>query len=195
MIPVLDIAKANPRIPLPIIALLRLKTDMPNDVLPSNYNKSRTDRRLDWRTAHASAQEIGHILCLLYLITQALTSVKRLSFLTPVLWGRNSSCSAMASTPSNLQRGQNNEDFGGGSMKPKRHKGSNKNTVSFILMGLTCDALNVWHLPVVFAVSIHLLELHPDCWGYDFWTCWTEETLFKLFFFSLFWQQRQNFFF
>lgn len=51
MIPVLDIAKANPRIPLPIMALLRLKTDMPNEVFPSNYNSSRTDRRLDWRTA------------------------------------------------------------------------------------------------------------------------------------------------
>lgn len=36
IIPVLDIAKASPRIPLPIMALLRLKTDMPNDVFPSN---------------------------------------------------------------------------------------------------------------------------------------------------------------
>lgn len=40
MIPVLDIAKANPRIPLPIMALLRLKTDMPNEVFPSNCNES-----------------------------------------------------------------------------------------------------------------------------------------------------------
>lgn len=39
MIPVLDIAKANPRIPLPIMALLRLKMDMPNEVFPSNCNK------------------------------------------------------------------------------------------------------------------------------------------------------------
>lgn len=42
-IPVLDIAKANPRIPLPIMALLRLKTDMPNEVFPSNWNKSTTE--------------------------------------------------------------------------------------------------------------------------------------------------------
>jgi hypothetical protein len=35
-IPVLDIAYANPRIPLPMMALLRLKMDIPNDVLPSN---------------------------------------------------------------------------------------------------------------------------------------------------------------
>lgn len=34
--PVLDMAKASPRIPLPIMALLRLKTDMPNEVFPSN---------------------------------------------------------------------------------------------------------------------------------------------------------------
>lgn len=40
-IPVLDIAKANPRIPLPMMALLRLKTDMPNEVLPSNCRRVR----------------------------------------------------------------------------------------------------------------------------------------------------------
>lgn len=39
MIPVLDIAKASPRIPLPIMALLRLKMDIPNDVFPSNWSK------------------------------------------------------------------------------------------------------------------------------------------------------------
>lgn len=38
MMPVLDIAKANPRIPLPMMALLRLKTDIPNEVFPSNCN-------------------------------------------------------------------------------------------------------------------------------------------------------------
>lgn len=38
--------------------------------------------------------------------TEALTSVKRISFLTPGLCGRNSSCSAIVSTPSNLQWGR-----------------------------------------------------------------------------------------
>lgn len=33
-IPVLARAKASPRIPLPIMALLRLKTDMPREVVP-----------------------------------------------------------------------------------------------------------------------------------------------------------------
>lgn len=40
-------------------------------------------------------------------IWRALTSVKRLSFLTPGLCGRNSSCSAIASSPSNLQWDKN----------------------------------------------------------------------------------------
>lgn len=44
IIPVLDIAKANPRIPLPMIALLRLKTDMPNEVFPSNWKRVRQRR-------------------------------------------------------------------------------------------------------------------------------------------------------
>lgn len=34
--PVLAMAYASPRMPLPMMALLRLKTDIPNDVLPSN---------------------------------------------------------------------------------------------------------------------------------------------------------------
>lgn len=33
-IPVFARAKASPKIPLPIMALLRLKTDMPNEVVP-----------------------------------------------------------------------------------------------------------------------------------------------------------------
>lgn len=43
MIPVFDMAKANPRIPLPIMALLRLKMDMPNEVFPSNCRESTTE--------------------------------------------------------------------------------------------------------------------------------------------------------
>lgn len=34
--PVLAIAYASPRIPLPMMALLRLKTDIPKEVFPSN---------------------------------------------------------------------------------------------------------------------------------------------------------------
>lgn len=45
MIPVLDIAKANPRIPLPIMALLRLKMDIPNEVFPSNCGQRQTLNR------------------------------------------------------------------------------------------------------------------------------------------------------
>lgn len=40
--PVLAMAYASPRIPLPIIALPRLKTDMPNEVLPSNCKYTET---------------------------------------------------------------------------------------------------------------------------------------------------------
>lgn len=36
MMPVLDMAYAKPRIPLPMMALPRLKTDMPKEVFPSN---------------------------------------------------------------------------------------------------------------------------------------------------------------
>lgn len=52
MIPVLDIAKANPRIPLPIMALLRLKTDMPNEVFPSNCSERMSRRQFDWQETH-----------------------------------------------------------------------------------------------------------------------------------------------
>lgn len=34
--PVLDMAYERPRIPLPMMALLRLKMDIPNEVFPSN---------------------------------------------------------------------------------------------------------------------------------------------------------------
>lgn len=34
--PVLDMAYDKPRMPLPMMALLRLKTDIPKEVLPSN---------------------------------------------------------------------------------------------------------------------------------------------------------------
>lgn len=45
MIPVLDIANANPRIPLPMMALLRLKTDMPKEVFPSNYISKKKKKK------------------------------------------------------------------------------------------------------------------------------------------------------
>lgn len=49
-IPVLAKAKARPKIPLPIIALLRLKTDIPNEVVPGIWrNKGRcVSNSLEW---------------------------------------------------------------------------------------------------------------------------------------------------
>lgn len=44
MTPVLAIAYASPRIPLPMIAFPRLKTDIPKEVFPSNY-KNKTKER------------------------------------------------------------------------------------------------------------------------------------------------------
>lgn len=41
MMPVLAMAKASPRMPLPMMALLRLNTDTPNDVFPSNCGHRR----------------------------------------------------------------------------------------------------------------------------------------------------------
>lgn len=41
MMPVLAMAKASPRMPLPMMALLRLNTDIPNDVFPSNCGHQR----------------------------------------------------------------------------------------------------------------------------------------------------------
>ena len=42
-IPVLAIAYARPRIPLPMMALLRLKTDIPKEVFPSNWKGRKRD--------------------------------------------------------------------------------------------------------------------------------------------------------
>lgn len=41
MTPVLAMAYASPRIPLPMIAFPRLKTDIPKEVFPSNYNQNK----------------------------------------------------------------------------------------------------------------------------------------------------------
>lgn len=43
--PVLAIAYASPRIPLPMMALLRLKTDIPKEVFPSNCKHSQERKR------------------------------------------------------------------------------------------------------------------------------------------------------
>lgn len=42
-IPVLAIAYARPRIPLPMMALLRLKTDIPKEVFPSNWKRRKRE--------------------------------------------------------------------------------------------------------------------------------------------------------
>lgn len=40
-------AKARPKIPLPIIALLRLKTDIPSEVVPGIYKDRRVSNSLE----------------------------------------------------------------------------------------------------------------------------------------------------
>lgn len=40
--PVLDMAYDRPRMPLPMMALLRLKMDIPTEVLPSNWKRCQT---------------------------------------------------------------------------------------------------------------------------------------------------------
>lgn len=46
-IPVLAKAKARPKIPLPIIALLRLKTDIPSEVVPGIYRDRHVSNSLE----------------------------------------------------------------------------------------------------------------------------------------------------
>ncbi len=72
MIPVLDIAKANPRIPLPIMALLRLKMDMPNEVFPSNCKK-RTAEDVTRTQINSSTASIVLYLILLQQLDQTCT--------------------------------------------------------------------------------------------------------------------------
>lgn len=43
MMPVFDMAYDRPRMPLPMMALLRLKTDIPKEVLPSNWKRHKTE--------------------------------------------------------------------------------------------------------------------------------------------------------
>lgn len=88
MIPVFDMAKASPRIPLPIMALLRLKTDMPNEVFPSNCSRS-TREDVTLRNQSGTRTRANNEI--------RLTSVKWISFLTPALFRRLSSCSANSS--------------------------------------------------------------------------------------------------
>lgn len=41
--PVFDMAYDRPRMPLPMMALLRLKTDIPKEVLPSNWKRHKKE--------------------------------------------------------------------------------------------------------------------------------------------------------
>lgn len=63
-------AYASPRIPLPIMALPRLKTDIPNEVLPSNCNQWKPE------TCYIPRMHTGPVY--------ELTSVKRGVFLSSV---------------------------------------------------------------------------------------------------------------
>ncbi len=65
MIPVLDIAKANPRIPLPIMALLRLKMDIPNEVFPTNCSEGTTE---DGTQTDQYMNSISCIYCISFLL-------------------------------------------------------------------------------------------------------------------------------
>lgn len=92
-------AKANPRIPLPIMALLRLKMDMPNEVFPSNCSESTTEdvTQINQFMNQNSTLSVAFHVPRFTVIELTLTSVKWISFLAPVLWGRNSCCSAKSS--------------------------------------------------------------------------------------------------
>lgn len=64
--PVLAMAKASPRMPLPMMALLRLNTDIPNDVFPSNCGH-RCETGGGWRQQDGRASRrvpllpLGHL--------------------------------------------------------------------------------------------------------------------------------------
>ena len=100
------------------MALLRLKMDMPNEVFPSNCSERGQQRTSHRQISFVNEQKTSSTAAITFTVTASfsfqridrtfltcgsLTSVKWISFLTPVLCGRNSSCSAMASSPSNLQ--------------------------------------------------------------------------------------------
>lgn len=87
MMPVLAMAYASPKMPLPMMALLRLKTDIPKDVFPSNCSQDTTGRGCTSHTGslpHPTPTPVP---------MQLLTSVKCVCFFS-ALWGRNSSISA-----------------------------------------------------------------------------------------------------
>lgn len=79
MTPVLAIAYASPRIPLPMIAFPKLNTDIPNEVFPSNYNRCKTEERNTHVTYY---MQVRCILCRSLLVVFELTSVNRVVFLS-----------------------------------------------------------------------------------------------------------------
>lgn len=50
--PVFDMAYDRPRMPLPMMALLRLKTDIPKEVLPSNCEKKTPQKQIQFIHFH-----------------------------------------------------------------------------------------------------------------------------------------------
>lgn len=142
-IPVLDIAKANPRIPLPMIALLRLKTDMPNEVFPSNCKRVR-QRRFPikiWIVASSSkSQKVP---------ARMQHSRQWSGFLSSRRFCAAGTLRARPCYPprQSCNRGENVNICGRRvAFQPRSF------WISFVV-------------PVVLAVSVHLLELHCDCWG------------------------------
>lgn len=66
-IPVLAKAKARPKIPLPIIALLRLNTDIPREVVPGIWRRPTCQQQLGMKQGNASVLQTPHILqCIRY---------------------------------------------------------------------------------------------------------------------------------
>lgn len=129
---------------------------------------TQTDQFMNW----------NHHLNLLEKInltsTKALTSVKCISFLPPVLCGRNSSCSAKVSSPSNLQREKKMVRMETWKKQAQREAQTKKNW-SFHICWINLRIIDVWSnvlapwvehlccdtvLPIIPAVSVHLLKLH-----------------------------------
>lgn len=157
------------------MALLRLKMDMPKEVFPSNCSKTTTRGCYTRQSIHELPENIDSSGCISFHISvgfvscssgRALTSVKWVSFLTPALCGRNSSCSASSSK---LTMGGENVVLID-TLKAF--------LIAVIMMHVYHGLLwHRWVLPIISAVSVHLLKLHSG--GFFLVTWQTLEIYFK----------------
>lgn len=168
IIPVLDIAKANPRIPLPIMALLRLKTDMPNDVFPSNCNKNTTE------LSNYALKVIVFILSL---------HIHRESIRLIHVWHASREYSHLWSGCLSWLRfyvGETPLVHPG--LRPHRSytrqwKQTHRTVIYHGTRGAKwCTLSSTFYgcesLPIILGMSIHLLKLHADLWCCNFWRTW-----------------------